>query len=582
MRGKLLVTIGVILLLVSVCFSFGATAQIEPGDNFDCFRDEGDYIEMSFWSDEDDMDISGYMRMELKCDETVRVHGESYDCHVLSVKGSGEFDSGIGPKGNWEISGKQYSDKSDGSAVKSELLMKMTMSYQGETYRMTSDTTTERLSWSTNWTSDVDPDIGDCWKETDQEKTISRTTSETPEGDETYTDTTTDMDVTCYMYVGDENVNSKIGNIECKMIQSYDEDDLYYKDEDYVVSYMDKDLNLPVKSEVYENGDPVLTMETVAYKIGSDKAGTEVIGPIGGEEDRGLFGLGKIFGIDISLILLIVVLVTIVLIIAVFMMRRGHGEPETSPGGQWSGQQPLTPPPPPQPPYLQSPRQQPAPSLMATYNCPHCRNPFSAQPSTQAKQVSCPSCSGLVTINPQQPRIQAPKPSPAPPEQSPKLRTRKQTQKPAQQTRATAPKLIPLPLKQPVEEPPAEQPPQEEPQPEQLALEPPAEQPPQEEPQPEQPAQEPPAEQPPKEEPQQEQPAQELSAEQPPQEEPQPEQPAQELEQQPKEQPAQTQPAQPPKQSKMVRESPMDVLKMRLAKGEIDLETYREMKKELE
>jgi uncharacterized membrane protein/DNA-directed RNA polymerase subunit RPC12/RpoP len=575
MREILQVTVGVILLLLSVCFSFGAAAQIEVTDNYENLDDVGDFIEVSFWTDEDDIEMSGNLRMELTCDETVRVHGKSYDCHVINVKGNGDFDSGLGIKGSWDVTGKQFSDKSDGSSVKSELLLEMTMTYQGETYTMTSDMTTERLSWSTNWTGQGDPVIGDCWKETCQEKSVSRNTAETPEGTETTTDTDTDTDVTINTYVGDENVNSKLGNIECRVIQSYDEDDMYYKDEDYVLNYIDKELNIPVKYETYEDGDPVLTMETVAYKIGSDKAGTEVIGPIGGvEDDKGLFGLGKIAGFDISLILIIVALVAIVLIIAVFMMTRGHSQPETPAGAQYPTQQPSAPQPPSRPSYMPPPpRLQTAPSQMNAYNCPHCGKPFSAQPSYQVQQLSCPSCSGRVTINPQQPRVPAPKPSPAPPQQSRKQAPPKQPQRPVQQSRASAPKLIPLTVKQPQkQEPPAQQPPQEEPKTEQPEQESPVQEPPQDEPKPEQPTQGSLAEQPSQEEPEPEQ-----SVQEPPQDEPKSEPPTQEPEEQLKEQPTQ-----PSKQPETVRESPMDILKLRLAKGEIDLETFRELKKEIE
>jgi uncharacterized membrane protein len=46
--------------------------------------------------------------------------------------------------------------------------------------------------------------------------------------------------------------------------------------------------------------------------------------------------------------------------------------------------------------------------------------------------------------------------------------------------------------------------------------------------------------------------------------------------------PIQSHSVQPSSQSKIGGEGSLDILKKRLAKGEIDIETYRELKKELE
>jgi uncharacterized membrane protein len=485
------VIIGVLLLGLNFCFSLGAMAQIEPIGSFESFNEVGDYIEMSFWTDEDGFDMSGHMRIELTHDKTVTVQGESYDCRVTIMKGSGEFDSGFGPKGTWEVSGKQYSDKSDGRSVKSESVMDMIMTYLEETVKMKTETTTELMSFSTNWTSEENPVIGDFWMETVEEETTTINTANTPDGIETETDTETEITITYYAYIGEEDVDSDLGKIECRVIQNYDEDDIFFSEDNYIVTYMDKELNIPVKTETYEYGEPVLTMELIAYKIGSDKAGTEVIGPIGGEEeDRGLFGMGKIAGVDISLIVIIAVLALIFLLIAVLLLR-GHKEPESTTESQYTVNQSMQPKQPPQyqqpvqPPTKQQqppPPPPPVPTEATTFNCPHCGKPFSAQPTDQAQMVYCPSCRGQVTINPQQqPQLQQPSSQP------------------------TQPHPQPPPSQQPSEPPP----PTEEPLTEFQLLE-------------------------------------------------------------------------PPDQHEEARKEAIDILKMRLAKGEIDLKVYRELKKELE
>jgi uncharacterized membrane protein/DNA-directed RNA polymerase subunit RPC12/RpoP len=339
---------------------------------------------------------------------------------VINVKGTGEIDSGLGIEGTWKISGKEFSDKSKDRTVMSESFVVMSMTFQGETAKFTTDTTMEQLSWNTNWSSEENPDVGDLWKETKEEEATITNTAVTPEGDDKFTDTATESTVTYYAYVDDENINSKLGNMECKVIQSYDEDDIFFYEDNYVATYIDKELNIPVKTETYEYGDPVTTMELIAYKIGSDKAGTEVIGPIGGQEDeKGMFGLGKIAGVDSFFILMAVILVIIVLIIAVFLLK-GHKEEDALAEDQFtiepttlpqqpvqsqdmgSQQQPPIPPPP------------PVPQQVNTYNCPHCGKPFTVQPSEQIQQVSCPSCMGQVTINPKQ---KQPPPPPPPPEE---------------------------------------------------------------------------------------------------------------------------------------------------------------------
>jgi uncharacterized Zn finger protein (UPF0148 family) len=77
----------------------------------------------------------------------------------------------------------------------------------------------------------------------------------------------------------------------------------------------------------------------------------------------------------------------------------------------------------------------------------------------------------------------------------------------------------------------------------------------------------------------------------PPLQQPQPQQPPQQVPQQspqqptpppPQPSPIQTQPVPPPKPPETEEESAMDILKKRLAKGEIDIETYRKLKKEIE
>lgn len=141
-----------------------------------------------------------------------------------------------------------------------------------------------------------------------------------------------------------------------------------------------------------------------------------------------------------------------------------------------------------------APMQYPPYQEPTSFNCPHCGKPFTAQQSDQAQQVSCPSCSGQVTISP-----------------------------------------LPQPqLQYPAQEPPAQQPPQPPPPP-------PLQQPVQE-----------------------------------------PQQPSQKPQQQLQEPPTQFQSTQPSSQLVMEGEGPLDILKKRLAKGEIDLKTYRELKKELE
>lgn len=404
-----------------IIISFSAIAQIEPNNNFESFDEIGDFIEMRLWTNEGGIEINGHIRMELTCDETVSVQGESYDCHVISIKGTGEIDSSLGPEGTWKISGKEFSDISNDRPVKSESIMKMTMTFQGETAKLTTETTKEQLSWITNWSREDEPDIGDSWTETREDEIITQNTAKTPEGDDTYSDTVTEMTVIYFEYVDDEYINSDLGNTECKVIQSYNQDDIYFVEDNYVVTYIDKELNIPVKTDTYEYGDTITTMELVAYKIGSEKAGTEVIGPIGSQDDdHGMFGLGNIAGVDTFFVLMVVILVVIVLLIAIFLLK-GHKEEDALTENQFTIQQTVVPQQTAQPQLMGSSQHQlplppppPVPQQANTYNCPHCGKPFTVQPSEQTQQVSCPSCMGQVTINPMQKK---PLPLPPPPEE---------------------------------------------------------------------------------------------------------------------------------------------------------------------
>ena len=363
---KIISTVLVIFLMI---LSFGFCGVASAQDFFEMsleqFNEKGDFFEMSMEiTEEYDVGMTGHMRLEMTGTETITVKGNSYDCRVASMKGSGEVDYYSGPEGTWKMTGTMHIDKLTEDTVKETMTMTIVVEYLGETLTMVQETTTSHISKESTWTSQEEPEIGNSWTVTSVDEIEESQTMDTPDGQETSSDTYIRTKVTENEYLKDETVTTVLGTFNCRVIKKQDEDDF---DDDYSYNYLDKNNNLPIASEVYEDYDLTSEMELIAYRMGGESVGTSVIGDIGSssededeDEEEGLLGMGKMGGIDTFLIMMIVIIVLIVIILAVFAMRRGRRaavpppthqrQEQYAPPGCHQVPQPQAPPPPPPPP----------------------------------------------------------------------------------------------------------------------------------------------------------------------------------------------------------------------------------------
>lgn len=328
MKRTFSIIVLIFLLAISVGSFNGVRAQSDFEFEMDDFVNIGEFMEMKMSADSEGMDMIGYMRFELTGENTISVKGKSYECLVATLIGNGDISSSLGISGTFKVSGNMWMDKGTGNTVKSTFIMDMTVKYQGQSLSMKSEGITIPISSISNWTSDKDQRIGDTWKVTSTAEVTTTETSDTPDGKETDSNTETVTTVTYYERVEDRTVTTGLGTFECKVTKSYDEDDIYYSEYDYKLDYSDRNGIIPVKYETYEDGDKTMEMEITAYNFGGVSGGEEVIGPIGskkGDDDdkeSGMFGLGKVAGLDVFLIIVLIIILLIVLILAGIALRK--------------------------------------------------------------------------------------------------------------------------------------------------------------------------------------------------------------------------------------------------------------------
>ncbi len=364
----------VFFLLLSFSFNNSVSAQGEFEVGFDIFGEIGDYIEFKMINEDEEMQMTGYLRGEVTHEERITVNAMSYDCIVMTMRGSGDMESFLGIKGTWTATGYIYADKVTEKVIKETSNLHMTMEYLGEKVKMTSESTSIHISSVSNWTGDADPGIDDTWRVHTIEDVTTKQTIESFAGKESSTDEEQISEIEVYEYLYDSTITTKLGRFECRVIKSYDEDESDYSDLDYSLEYTNKKNNMPVKQETYENGSLVSEMEAIAYKFDGESGGTEVIGPVNSkgdddEKDMGMFGLGKVVGIDVFILIIIFIVLLIVLILAGVVIKRHKRSKRVS---IQSTREPMARP----EPYQED----------SYYQEDHYRQPLPAQPQQQRQQ----------------------------------------------------------------------------------------------------------------------------------------------------------------------------------------------------
>jgi hypothetical protein len=289
----------------------------------------GDFVELSMEMNDDEMEMSGYLRGEITgTEDIINVKGTEYTVLTLTMYGKGTFSNNQGMTGDWTTSGNIYYDITTEENVKETSLMKMTMKYQGETASYTSESETIPIHRMSTLKEGTEPMIGDTWTITVNEKIISKVTTVSPDGErETSEETEIESTVTNYEYIRNDTITVPAGTFSCVVVR-----DVYSDDEpgEYTISYKDKDIGT-VKSEDYDSYDiQIGKMEIIAYKFENlGKQGGEcVIGPIDAlgeeedEKDQGLFNLGKVAGIDTFILFMLIVILLVILMIGIVAMKK--------------------------------------------------------------------------------------------------------------------------------------------------------------------------------------------------------------------------------------------------------------------
>jgi hypothetical protein len=387
----------IIIMLLLVTLSFGAVNIVSAQQGLDMDMEEmgeiGEFMEFSMWGEEeldDDMSFTmdGYIRVEITGEDKITVEGESYDCLIMSIEGSGDITSDFGLEGSWSMSGKMYGDKATEETVKETSTMTIKMEYEGEKVTVTTEETTIPISKTSTWKGEGDPNIGDEWTITTEVEVESFETIKTSEGTETDHDEDDDIDIEFKEYLRDQTESTKLGSFECRVIKTYEAGD--DPTEDYSLDYYCKTDNIPVKSEQYSNGDLGFEMEATAYDVGGKSKGTSTVGPLGAggeaEEAEGMLGMGKVAGLDTFIIMILAIVIVVILLVLVVAMKRSK-QPARPPGYPQQPR-PQAPPPPQQAAYPQQPAYQQPPQQPAYQQPPP--PPQAPAPS----QYSCRTCGG--------------------------------------------------------------------------------------------------------------------------------------------------------------------------------------------
>lgn len=358
------ITLVVCIILSSIFFS-GAYAQDDVFSTEFKMEDAavGDFIELSMEMNDDEMEMSGYLRGEITGKEDIiNVKGTEYTVLTMTMYGKGTMRNNQGLTGDWTTSGNIYYDITTEENVKETSLMKMTMKYQGETAKYSEESETIPIRRMSTLKKGTEPMIGDTWIVTEKEERTSKTTTVSPDGErETSEETEIETTVTDYVCIRNDTVIVPAGTFSCAVIHVVDRDD---EPGEYTISYKDRDIGT-VKSEDYNSyGIQTGKMETIAYDFKNlGKQGGEcVIGTLDalGEEeddkDQGLFNLGKVAGIDTFILIMLIVILLVILMIGIVAMKK-RKKTTPIPDGQYPQQR------------ATAPQQQPQ---KQQYPCPSC------------------------------------------------------------------------------------------------------------------------------------------------------------------------------------------------------------------
>lgn len=375
-----------VLLLVMILFS-GASAQEDIPIEGIGIEDlaVGDFFELSIDLNEDGVEMTGYYRFEVtEIGESIKVKDVRYDVVVFTYYGEGDVSYMYGIEGTWTSSGEIYLEIPTGKLVKEIMDTEIILEYQGDTVKGTQETIIIPLSETSTLPEGSQPEIGDNWTVTKtQEKTETTTTENPGGGEDSSTETTTETIIYDYEYLEDDYITSDAGTFNCAVIKSTERSD---DSEGYMIVYGDKEHGLPVKYKYYdENDDYSGDAELVAYdfQILGESGGEGVLDPIMPQEkseDKSLFNLGKIGGIETFYLLMLIVIVVIIIAAAFLLRKRGEpkGTQNIQPTQQYYPQAQYT-----QPGYSQ-------PQAMGYPLCPVCRRPI--QYAAQYQNWWCPSC----------------------------------------------------------------------------------------------------------------------------------------------------------------------------------------------
>jgi hypothetical protein len=375
-----------VLLLALVLFSQASAQEDIPIEGIQ-IKDlaVGDFFEMSIDMNQDGVEMTGYYRFEVtEIGESVTVKNEEYEVVVMGYYGEGDVSYMYGIDGTWTSQGEILLEIPTGKVVKENMDTEVLIDYGGETYKSTQIVIIIPLSETSTQPEGTEPGIGDNWTETKTQEKTETTTTEIPGGGEdTSTETTTETIITDYEYLEDKYINSEAGSFECAVIKSTEQSN---DSEGYMLIYGDKEHGLPVKFEYYDEHDSKTgDVELVAYnfQILEDSGGDSVLDPIippAKSEDKSLFDLGKIGGIDTFYLLMLMVIVVIIIVSAVLLRRRGEpkGVQNIQPAQGHPQQAQYA-----QPGYSQ-------PQAMGYPQCPVCRGPI--QYAAQYQSWWCPSC----------------------------------------------------------------------------------------------------------------------------------------------------------------------------------------------
>ena len=313
--------ISIIIIVVSSNLVSYVDAQSDTEVGSAGMSEKGDFIEMETWTYIDDpgLEVAGHMRLEITGSGQTTVNNVTYDCYTAVYYGRGDINSDYGDKGSWKIDSDLFIDRITGNIVRETGTSDMNIKIKSYELLIHTDSTKILLSKSSTWTGDASPQINDTWSVTTVENETIEEFYRAEENTESRSDAQTKTTVTHYTYLEDGWLTTKLGTNKCRVYESYDNETPVFV-ENYTLEYIDKEKDIPIKTVIFEYGETASYFETIAYKIGDMKGGTSVLVPE--EDDRGLFGLGKIGPVDVFYIIIAVIVIAVTVVLLLLNKRR--------------------------------------------------------------------------------------------------------------------------------------------------------------------------------------------------------------------------------------------------------------------